>query len=225
MQHKELIKLSFENESVPPVFLRKNTTDFIVFDQIIQRQDYSIDLNFDPKIILDCGANIGLAAIYFKNEFPDAKILCIEPEFDNFCLLQKNVTEYNDIICYHAGIWYRSAYLSVKDMGFGNWGFIVKESCCFTDNCVQAITINNLLEEHKIDCIDILKIDIEGAEKELFSENYDVWLPKTKVIIIELHDRIKQGCSQSVFKALSNYDYFTKIKGENIIIYLNGAIH
>ena len=65
--------------------------------------------------------------------------------------------------------------------------------------------------------IDILKIDIEGSEKEVFQHGYADWLPKIKVLIIELHDRMVPGASAAVFSAINQYDFSVDIKGENLV--------
>ena len=61
------------------------------------------------------------------------------------------------------------------------------------------------------------KMDIEGSEREVFSIDAEHWLPITKCIIIELHDRMKDGCSTAVFKALSQFNFECTIKGENLV--------
>ena len=177
--------------------------------------------NFEPKVILDCGANVGYAAVYFKNEFPNARIISIEPEKFNFELLLKNTKEYSDMTCLMGGIWNKSTHLTIKDVGLGNWGFMIEESINPTEDSIKAYTIENLMKQFCIDQIDILKIDIEGSEKELFESGYEYWLPKTKVLIIELHDRMRNGCSKSLFSALSNYNFSTTHKGENIYVFMN----
>ena len=75
-----------------------------------------------------------------------------------------------------------------------------------------------LLNESGADTINLLKINIEGAEKEVF-EAADVhdWLSKTAVIAIELHDRVKRGCSSAMFRALARYDFYLALNGENLI--------
>lgn len=83
---------------------------------------------------------------------------------------------------------------------------------------IKAITITEILRQFNYNQIDILKIDIEGAEKELFSENYKDWLGKVDVLIIELHDRMKKGCSDSFYSAVKQYDFNKTEKGENIIL-------
>ena len=204
-----------------PVFLRNNTSDIDAFYQVFSNKEYSIKFNFKPKVILDCGANVGYASIYFKNAFPNAKIISIEPDISNFELLQKNTKQYSDIFCLNGAIWNRDTNLIIKDIGLGNWGFIIEESSISTKESIKAYTIDDIKTKYKIDQIDIIKIDIEGSEKELFESNFENWLPKTKVLIIELHDRMRAGSSKSFFTALSKYNFSLAQSGENLIIYMN----
>jgi FkbM family methyltransferase len=203
------------------IWLRGNTSDIDTFVQVIYEQSYNISLEFEPFMIIDLGSNIGLTTLYFKNRFPQAKVLALEPETENFKLLKKNTQFYSDIDCFNLAIWNKSTYLSVENIGLDNWGFIVSETDTDTNNCVTSITMSELINKNNIKCIDILKIDIEGSEKELFESPCDDWLKITKVIIIELHDRIKFGASEAFFNALSNYSCSFVSKGESIVCYLN----
>ena len=74
------------------------------------------------------------------------------------------------------------------------------------------------------DNCDIVKLDVEGSEKEIFSENYEGWLPKKKVLIVELHDRMKKGCRKAVFQAISRYDFSLQVAGENLVFTNNQAV-
>ena len=83
---------------------------------------------------------------------------------------------------------------------------------------LKTITISKILKESGFDKIDLLKIDIEGAEKEVFgADNVDEWLSRVNVLVIELHDRMKRGCSYEFFKAISKYHWFFAFRGENLI--------
>jgi hypothetical protein len=73
------------------------------------------------------------------------------------------------------------------------------------------------MRQHQCEKIDILKIDIEGSEKELFESDYETWLPKVTTLIIELHDRMREGSSLSFFRALTKYNFRLAVKGENLI--------
>jgi hypothetical protein len=72
------------------------------------------------------------------------------------------------------------------------------------------------------DRIDILKLDIEGAELEIFSGPCE-WLSKVAILLIELHDRVAPGCSLTFYSALARYD-FTEIKRGLTYAFVNRAI-
>lgn len=73
--------ISFRHSSFQyPIYLRNKSSDKDVFGMILNDLDYQCDVDFEPEVIVDCGGNIGLATVYFKNRFPNAKIIAIEPE-------------------------------------------------------------------------------------------------------------------------------------------------
>ena len=85
-------------------------------------------------------------------------------------------------------------------------------------HAIKTTTVSKILAESGFDEIDLMKIDIEGAEKEVFSApDVDDWLSKVKVLVIELHDRMKKGCSRAFFTAMSKYDWHFELRGENLI--------
>ena len=85
-------------------------------------------------------------------------------------------------------------------------------------DALRTTTVKKLLANSDFDEIDLLKVDIEGAEKEVFAApDVDEWLSKVKVLTIELHDRMKLGCSYEFFKTISKYKWFFAFRGENLI--------
>ena len=96
------------------------------------------------------------------------------------------------------------------------WAFAVKEDINGKGD-IKTVTIEELLSLFDKHYVDILKIDIEGAEKELFSNNTN-WINYVGTLIVELHDRFKKGCSEAFYTATSAYDYRKNVKGENIIL-------
>ena len=153
---------------------------------------------FSPKVIVDAGANIGMASIYFTHRYPAAKIIAIEPEASNFAMLARNVRPYPAIVPVRAALWNRDGEISVCEPdpatgARGNWAFVTREGPGIK---VRAITIRTLMKEMQIQDVDLVKIDIEGAEKEVF-ESSD-WLNTARCLMIELHDRFRPGCSEAV---------------------------
>lgn len=206
-----------------PIHLRPQTSDYATFKQIFVAEEYDLSFNFQPSVIVDAGANIGLAAIYFANRFPNAVIYSIEPELSNIELLKKNIKPYKKVHCLPMALHHTSNLtLKIIDLGFGEWGFVTKADDDLVEvdkivGSVNTISLESLLAIHKHNIIDILKIDIEGAEKFLFEKNYEVWLPRTRCVIVELHDRFYPGCKESVFKAINIYNFTSYEKGENMI--------
>jgi FkbM family methyltransferase len=202
------------------IALRPKTSDLPTFLQVFAFGEYKINLD-NPKVIIDAGANIGLFSIYMKNKFPDAMIICIEPDGENFEVLKQNLSFYSKIHLENCGLWNKDVRLKVnEEFNFGKWGVMVKED---ENGDIPAVSIGTLMEKYALSQIDVLKIDIETSEKQLFSGNYEAWLPRVKTIIIELHDGMLSGCSKTFFEAINRTfnDYEMKTKGENVIIVNN----
>ena len=189
-----------------------------VFEEIIVNSEYHFEYAGEPRTIVDAGANIGLTSVFFANRFPQARIFAIEPEASNFEMLKKNAGAYPNIVCIHAALWKESIPLDLTNPGTGNWGFQTKEHRAdeSTAGIVPGITLDQLMQSHGYDAIDVLKVDIEGAEKEVFEASAS-WIDRIGAIIIELHDRTKSGCSQSVYAAAKDFPIEWR-KGETIFL-------
>jgi len=202
-----------------PFAIRDNPYDFATFEEVMLKEEYGIDLSFEPFTIIDGGANIGLTSVFFANKYPGAQIVSIEPETGNFEMLKKNTQSYPNISLLHAGVWNKKVNLAIVDTGKGNNSFTVEELSHPTKGSISAISIADIMEEKNWQSVDVLKLDIEGSEKNVFEKNYESWLPLVKVLIVELHDRMTPGCSEAVFSALAHYNFSKEIKGENHIFF------
>ncbi|MFM9946701.1 MAG: FkbM family methyltransferase [Saprospiraceae bacterium] len=205
--------------------IRPQTSDAPTFEQVILHREYDLT-DFRNRIgpvntIIDAGANIGFTSVFFARMFPEARIIAIEPDTGNFEKLQQNTAHLPQVKCLMTGLWHRQASLVVKDGGYGAYGFTVEEVPAGYPGALHAIALDDLVHEYGISVIDILKIDIEGSEKEVFSANIQKWLPMTKCLIIELHDRKRKGCSQAVFTALQHGDFSMEVRGENLLFLNN----
>ncbi len=204
---------------LPFAFRKGSQGDLTIIKSIFEKQEYNLPVkNFYPKLILDCGGNIGCSAVYFANKYPGAQIYCLEPQADNFKLLKYNTMFYEKVHPMNTALWDKETFIKVEDKGFGLAGFMTFETDSSDSDALKTTTVSKLLEQSGFDEIDLLKIDIEGAEKEVFgAEDIHDWLSKVKILTIELHDRMKRGCSYEVFKAISKYKWFFAFRGENLI--------
>jgi FkbM family methyltransferase len=200
------------------ITLRAGTSDIPTYHQVFIKKEYAFRTSKMPAVIVDAGANIGLASILFANRFPKAKIIAIEPEKSNFELLRKNTACYPNIVALRAALWNKNEEISLIDPGFGHWGFITeqKNGRHAGKELVPAITIDRVMTEFGLEEISILKIDIEGAEKEVFSDS-SAWIDKVDSIIIELHERMKSGCNRAFANGSPGFANRWQ-RGENIYL-------
>lgn len=195
-----------------PVYLRTCTTDTSTYQELLLRNEYALPLPFTPSVIVDAGANIGMASIYYALSYPAARIIAIEAEQSNFEMLRRNVAPYPNVTPVHAALWNRDGFISVSDPdpssgASGNWAFVTHEG---NGTKVRAITVPTLMKEANVERIDLLKVDIEGAEKEVF-ESCD-WMDKVRALVVEFHDRFKPGCTAAM-STFAN-DFQTSQRGE-----------
>ncbi len=203
------------------IYPRKNTTDITVFRQVFLDGEYDFSIpGTDPKIIIDLGANVGMFTIHSKLKYPKAKIISLEPEPGNYKQLQLNTAGLENVVVLNKAIWKDDKGVSmVIDAQYGEWGATSESYSANAKNqlMVESITMQGLIDLYAINLIDILKIDIEGAEKYIF-ETETEWLEKVKVLIIELHDFMEKESSNNFFRAitkLKGFDFF--ISGENLV--------
>lgn len=196
---------------------KRPSSDMDVFSQIYRYFEYKpvvevFQKHFpnDKKLnFIDAGSNIGLTSVYFSAFFPDSNFITIEPDDSNFETLSFNLSS-NGIQAKEkvkGGVWSTNSFLRiVSDFRDQNdWSFRVEETNTATN--LRAYSINYLIKENNFETIDILKIDIEGSEKEvLTSSKADVsYLAKTKCVAIEIHDEF--DCREAIYKVLRLYNF------------------
>jgi FkbM family methyltransferase len=199
----QLVSARLKNTNLS-IQLRNDPYDTQVFTQIFIKDELNVRLSGDPQTIIDGGANIGLATLYLHDRFPRATIIAVEPEKSNFDLLVVNTKRYPNIFCVNSGIWNKSGRLQIIDGGNGNASFTTKE---LTESesavdAVTAVTITDLMSRFGIQQLDLLKLDIEGSEQNVFEENYETWLSKTEHIIVETHPHLQPDCEATVMAAI-----------------------
>lgn len=234
LQNKLLTAPKLVEVSVPgiqhPVFLRLKTTDIEICGQILTDREYHFEAKKQPKVIIDAGANIGMASVFFANAFPEATIIAIEPEETNFAVLKKNVAPYPKVIPVQAALWCNNALINLVDTGicrgWGKWGFRTQGAGEKSENKVchqiQGMTLDKIMRDQGIDFIDVLKVDIEGAEKEVFADASN-WIDKVGAVVIELHENWDLGCNRNFFKATNSFPIAWK-QGEYVFVSREGFL-
>ncbi len=197
------------------VLVRGGDSDVVVVHDVLVKREYASPPAENVELILDLGANVGYSAVYFANMYPYTRIVAVEPQADNFQCLLDNCKPYPNIIAENKGVWWREAkVVPVKD-SMDSWGYRFKEA--EDGEGVYCSTIDQLMDKYALEGGVMVKMDIEGAEREIFENNPDGWLSRTRYLQLEIHD-----CWKSIFDEMSNYDYSAEINGENVVIELLG---
>jgi FkbM family methyltransferase len=184
-------------------------------DEIFAEEIYKFISDKEDPFIIDCGANIGLSIIYFKQLYPKSKIICFEPDENAFNILKKNTLEYNDSVELHnEAVWIENTDLCFFSEGSLAGSLVVDFVNKNNIKVVKAIDF----KKHLIKKIDFLKIDIEGAENQLIFdiENH---LDNVNKLFLEYHGII--GEKQNLGKILNlltakGFEYYIRLAGETI---------
>jgi FkbM family methyltransferase len=209
------------------VLVRPGTTDPSVFNTTFRSRQYNYDFIKPPSVIVDAGAYTGLSAAYFATRFPEATVIAIEPDGGNFDLLVRNTSRLKNVHPVRAALWSNSGMIELTDPGQGDWAFRVagiEDSGSSAGlrpekapgNKVPAVTIPDILDRFNLPHIDLLKLDIEGSEKEVLADCAS-WIADVGAICVELHDRFKPGCSREFYRVADDFPEEVR-RGETIMV-------
>jgi FkbM family methyltransferase len=185
----------------------KGSSDEFVFDEIFVRHEYRPICEHlrHHQVILDLGANVGYASAFFASRFPDARIIAVEPDPANFELCRQNLEPYGKrIMILQGAVWSSCSKLALSHELGNGWATQVAAAENDTRSDVEGWDLPALLDMCRIETVDLLKIDIEGSEAEVFCANSARWLSRVRNICIELHDA---RCRETFFRALDGFDY------------------
>ncbi len=230
-----------------PVKLVLRTQDMPMLFEIFKREDYRLPIEKsldEAAVVVDLGANIGLASVFFQqNYFPNARFVAVEPSPKNLVLLQKNLA--NAVPKSEIAPVVVNDKMGLVRIDDGEVGFNVHiieqknaKNAAYTEGAsfelkiqnsklmgdetaegteVVALTMLKIMKDLHISHVDLLKMDIEGAEKAVLRDAA-AWLPKVKFLVVELHGDYSETDLRSdieplgfeVFKANAKHLYFAK---------------
>ena len=173
-----------------PLTVRRAGSDRIVVREVLGAEEYGpVARLSNVRLIVDCGANIGVTSYYLLHRYPEARLIALEPDEDNYELCRRNLRAFGPrVVMIRGALWpeCRSLRISPASRGLAPWEISVEPAEAH-EGTVEGITIPELLRLAGIDPpIDLLKIDIEGAEVDVFNGGAD-WLDAVRNLAIELH--------------------------------------
>lgn len=169
-----------------------------IYNEIFVKKIYRfISANTNPYII-DAGANIGLGLIYFKTIHQNAEIIAFEPDEKVFKALEYNVLslQLKNITLVKKALWDKVTELNFYSEG-ADGGRLANEQDTTQIIKIQTTVLSDYLKERKVD---LLKIDIEGAELSVLRESRN-YLKNVENIFVEYHSF--KNCPQNLAELIS----------------------
>ncbi|GJM38829.1 MAG: hypothetical protein DHS20C19_21960 [Acidimicrobiales bacterium] len=187
------------NSATHPLHLRGRTIDFVTFEGwfsrwlaqvILDGQTYPIPpFVSDVQVILDVGANCGAASTYFADHFPDAKLYAFEPAAATFAILERNVERLPNVTAFNFGLHDHDATVQlfggVEDPATAS--VVQGREQTGESETIEVKDAGAWVAASGLDRIDILKVDTEGCEVEIFGQILDLVSATTKVVYLEYH--------------------------------------
>lgn len=172
----------------------RNRSDAVVFLENFFLDNYDREEGFSIKendIVIDIGAHVGYFTIYAAKKAKNGKILSFEPSKESFNVLKNNlkINNIENVNVENIGVRSKSGasvlYVD-KNNEIGNSMFSNDENL-IKEN-VQVTSVPEIIKKYKIESIDLLKLDCEGAEYEIILELPPSILNTIKKIAMEVHD-------------------------------------
>jgi len=218
------------------VFLREQTDDLWMLGEVFADDLYrfpdqvlQVFAGYKDLFVADIGANIGMASIKMQAQLAQlyntqVGYVAVEPEPGNFAVLQKNLPQYlpTDSKLINAGVTSTGeGFVSIFQPQTIKHTAWFQASPSVENTGVKAVSIDQLAQLYSVTgCIDVLKIDVEGAEAEIFQRNTDR-LAETKIIFIEDHETIYPNSFALFAEVAEQYGFkLVSQKGSNRI-YIN----
>ncbi len=202
-KYEQVTSLRLRRPYQTTVQLRPATNDLITLDEMFVTKLYEpvIHLLPEAETVIDLGANIGFASIYFLSVYPICKVIALEPDTRNFDLLQSNLQPYERrgrSKAVQGAFWKQEGMVVLErseDQIEVNKGAVRSEPPSINSGnsiLVRGLTLETIVAESGFEKIDLLKVDIEGGERHLFSGDL-TWLTKVQCMAHEFH-----GQAQSI---------------------------
>jgi FkbM family methyltransferase len=205
----------------PSVHCRPKSSDLEVFWQVLTAEPYDwLERSDQPIRVIDAGANIGMATLAILERCPSASVIAIESDPGNYRMLMKNTRHVRERVSpVHAALWSRPGVVVLDDAPFRDgreWSSHVRSAATGETGAIAARDVPGILRDMNWPRVDVLKLDVEGAETEIFTTASN-WIALVDLLAVELHD----AEAQRAFNTLVGDRFSLERRGELTI----GRLH
>ena len=218
------------------ISLRARTSDGAVFRQVFARREY--DLSRFPQhdrvlaaisrtaadgkipVVVDGGANVGAASLFFSATYPQATVVAVEPDPDNADSCEQNTSGHDNIKVLRAALGAEPGAVELSNPAGEAWAVQTSRSA---GGAVPIVTIDQAVAAAGDGVPIVVKIDIEGFEADLFSSNTG-WIDRATAVIVEPHDWLfpDTATSRTFQTAMAERDFDVVLSGENLVYFRRG---
>ena len=195
LRQDELLSLNMKSPINQNISLREVGSDILTFNEVLVDQVYETVLSHVPecKTMIDLGANIGLSSIFFAAHYPATRIFAVEPNPNTYRLLSLNLQKLKSegrCVTLQAAVWGTERDLTPdptkESEHYSVFAAIEPPEGKPLEAGITGVPIRTIIDRSRFDHIDLMKVDIEGAETELFKGDL-TWLNRVGCIAIEFH--------------------------------------
>lgn len=177
---------SLDNEAI--TIRSNNAIDRSVIKYVFYHQYHLPPVKLPTNaVILDLGANIGLTIRHFKHLYPQSKIFGFEMDSQNFEVCKKNCENLSDVSITNKAVWTETGTIQYAD-NVDTDAYAITENAQTATKEMPSINLNDILTTHSLEKVDYMKMDIEGAEKNILESDDLSWMQKVQAMNIELHE-------------------------------------
>ncbi len=201
-----------------PIRLRNQTSDFDVFREIIIRHQYDVLGRCKLNYAIDAGANIGLTSLYLLSRHPELRIVAIEPDPENYSVAKYNLAPFGERCqLVAAGVWNEDTTLTIQRGSFRDgrhWATQTVAAETSSSVTIPALPMLRIIEEYDVPHIDFLKMDIEGAELQVFLDGDTSFMSNTSCCAIECHG---DACENAFRTVAEKFQFAVRQEGELLV--------
>jgi FkbM family methyltransferase len=169
----------------PRRFWFRDASELFAIEDIFRAGEYDVVVDADPRVIVDLGSNAGQAALWFRRRFPEARILCVEPDPRTFATLRRNLGRDPHVKLLNAAVTASDGPVRLARDPGSSWGTRVGAR---DGPEVSGLSLESILAREQIASVDLLKVDIEGLEHEALANSEA--LSRTALVVGELHPEL-----------------------------------
>jgi FkbM family methyltransferase len=208
-------RITWQGPNGPITGTVSDLSELKVIGEIFAGQEYAVPQGAEPRVIVDLGSHAGFSVLFFKALYPEARIIAVEANPITYRRLLQNISPFKGIEPLHAAVTSYEGEVTLYS-GAESWAATLKKGQRLTESAVvPAITLGRLMEQFDLTSIDLLKVDIEGAECELVASSKAA-LRRTKSVIFEYHQEHDDGTLWTLLEGLETFR-LTRLRGDSSV--------